>query len=170
MEIRNATSEDFAKIGEVIRLAFEGMAESDHREQLLVDRLRQGKTYIPELDLAAVVDGNIVGHICMTRITVGGHDAVALAPLAVLPSFQRQGIGSNLIKTAHEKAVEIGYGVSVLLGHPAYYHRFGYRPASEYRIEFPFDVPDECCMVAELIPGALAAVSGPVQYPDAFFE
>ena len=80
--------------------------------------------------------------------------------------------GSKLsgFSKAHQKAAALGYGTAVLLGHPDYYPRFGYRKAMDFGIEFPFDVPPEFCMVLELRPHALRGISGTIRYPDAFFE
>ena len=96
--------------------------------------------------------------------------SLALAPVAVLPAYQGNGIGGRLIRAAHEKAREMGFGSVILLGHPAFYPKFGYRPLKEFGIKLPFDVPDECCMAIELTEGALCSISGTVRYPDPFFE
>ena len=64
----------------------------------------------------------------------------------------------------------MGFGSVILLGHPAFYPKFGYRPLKEFGIKLPFDVPDECCMAIELTEGALCNISGTVRYPDPFFE
>lgn len=96
--------------------------------------------------------------------------SLSVAPLAVLPDFQKQGIGGKLLKEAHKRAALLGYGTAVLLGHKDYYPRFGYRKAMDFGIEFPFDVPDDFCMVIGLLPGIVNKVSGMVRYPAAFFE
>lgn len=95
---------------------------------------------------------------------------MSLAPLAVRPDFQRQGIGAALIKEAHKRAAELNYETVLVLGHKDYYPRFGYRRAEDFGIIFPFEVPPEFCMVKELTPGVASLAAGQVKYPKAFFE
>ena len=171
--IRQEREQDFGQVREVVRQAFRDVAESDHTEHLLVERLCAGATYVPELSLVAETeDGQIVGHILLTEVEVVSagqvFTALALAPLSVSPAFQGRGIGSRLIREAHARAAALGYGLVVVLGHAGYYPRFGYRRASLYGIDFPFDAPDGCRMVAELTGGGLEGVHGMVRYPDAF--
>lgn len=96
--------------------------------------------------------------------------SLALAPLAVLPEFQNNGIGRILLTEAHKKAVSLGFESIVVLGHKNYYTKFGYCKAINFGIKFPFDVPTEFCMIIELTPHALNGISGTVHYPDIFFE
>ena len=93
---------------------------------------------------------------------------LAVAPLVVHPAHQRRGVGGLLLREAHRIAADLGYGTAVLLGHKDYYPRFGYRRADACGITFPFEAPAECCMVKELLPGALPTARGHVQYPPAF--
>ncbi|WP_303008967.1 GNAT family N-acetyltransferase [Coprobacter fastidiosus] len=113
-----------------------------------------------------------MGHILLTKVAiVSGNESVislAVAPLSVLPEFQKQGIGGILLREAHSRASRLGYDSAVLLGHKDYYTRFGYKKASDFNIEFLFDVPEECCMAIELFPGALDGVQGIVHYSDPF--
>jgi predicted N-acetyltransferase YhbS len=114
-----------------------------------------------------------VGHIMLTKMTIrkdeNGYPTLGLAPVSVLPAYQCQGIGSSLIREAHRIAKEMGYESVVLIGHPTYYPRFGYRVAGNYGISFPFEAPAECCMVAELVEGALEGISGLVEHPKEFY-
>lgn len=96
--------------------------------------------------------------------------SLALAPVAVLPAYQGNGIGGRLIRAAHEKAREMGFGSVILLGHPAYYPKFGYRPLKEFRIKLPLDVPDECCMAIELTEGALCNIKRGTRMSGACFK
>lgn len=173
--IREEKEKDFSLIRNVVECAFQGVKESDHTEHLLVERLRRSDAYIPELSLVAEnVEGRIVGHIMLSKVEVVSEGnkttLLGVAPLSVLPEFQRQGIGGMLICEAHNRVVELNHAAVLLLGHENYYPRFGYRKASEFGIRFPFKVPDECCMVVELKPRALEGVQGMVRYPDAFYE
>ena len=172
--IRQETAADFALVRETVRQAFGAMDDSDHTEHLLVERLRRSGAYVPGLALVADAGGRrAVGYIMLTEVRVedGGKaaTALALAPLAVTPGLQGRGIGSMLVCEAHRRAAAMGYRAAVVLGHKDYYPEFGYRRASHCGISFPFDAPDECCMVAELVPGGLLGMYGAVRYPEAFF-
>lgn len=174
VKIRQEHNDDLPIIIDLIESAFRNVRESDHKEQLLVERLHESEKFIPQLSLVAETDGGrIVGYILLTEVEIISSNRVAIslavAPLAVLPEFQNQGIGEMLIVEAHRKAAALGYGTAVLLGHKDYYPRFGYRKAIDFDIEFPFDVPHEFCMVAELLPDAFEGVCGTVHYPAAFF-
>lgn len=140
----------------------------------LVERLRQSDAFIPELSLVAIINEQIVGHIILTKIFIENKNSkfpsLALAPVSVLPEYQGQRIGSQLIKTAHEKAKTLGYQSIILLGHKTYYPRFGYRQTGDFGINLPFEAPKENCMAIELVENALQNVSGTVVYSNAFFE
>jgi putative acetyltransferase len=90
--------------------------------------------------------------------------------MAVLPSLQQSGIGSQLVRTGLQRATELGYGSVIVLGHPRYYPKFGFAPASRWGITTAYEVPDEAFMAIELKPGALEGRAGAVVYPDAFGE
>lgn len=171
--IRQEQENDRTSVLHLVEKAFADVQESDHREQFLVERLHHSETYVPALSLVAeTLENQIVGYVLLTEVKINnGNQSVAslsVAPLAVLPEFQRQGIGGMLIREAHQRAALLGYGTAVILGHKEYYPRFGYRKAIDLGIEFPFEVPHEYCMVAELIPGATKGVEGMVCYPAAF--
>ena len=143
MEIRQERPADYEAVYEVVKTAFATAEHSDGTEQDLVAALRHSPSFIPELSLVALLDGKIVGHILFTKVTVGGRTELALAPLSVLPSCQRQGIGQALMAEGHCIAKRLGFDYSIVLGHPGYYPKAGYRPASLYGIKAPFEVPDE---------------------------
>ena len=174
IKIRKEAVTDHLKVFSIIEQAFITEELSDHREQFLVERLRLSGSFIPELSLVAEVDGEVVGHILLTKISICDgdtkHQSLALAPVSVLPEFQGRGIGSTLIKAAHTKAISLGYGSVVILGHKDYYPRFGYKTASQFGILLPFDVPEEYVMAIELIPNALDGVRGVVEYDPTFSE
>ena len=174
IHIRQENIGDGLKISDLVERAFADVQESSHRESLLVECLHRSSTFVPQLSLVAETEEHeIVGYVLLTEVkTVSGKGeaiSLAVAPLAVLPGFQRQGIGGMLLQEAHERAAALGYETAVLLGHSDYYPRFGYRKAVDFEITFPFDVPDELCMVIELQTDALKGVSGMVRYPDVFF-
>lgn len=173
IKIRQEQVSDYPQVHDLIEAAFRNVEESDHREQYLVERLRKSDSFVPNLSLVAETDDRrIVGYILLTEVEIVSEERVtvslAVAPLAVLPEFQRQGAGGMLLREAHRRAALLGYGTAVLLGHKDYYPRFGYRKAIDFGIEFPFDVPGEYCMAIELLPGALKETHGLVHYPEAF--
>lgn len=171
--IRQETKVDYPAVYDLIERAFAPLAESDHDEHRLVERLRQSDAFIPQLSLvAATADNKILGHVLLTKAYIVSDRrrtlSLAVAPLSVSPEWQRQGIGGALLREAHQRAADMGYGSALLLGHPGYYPRFGYRAASLYGIRFPFEAPDECCMAIELLPDALKGVQGMVEYAPEF--
>lgn len=165
--IRQEKERDFERVYDVVKTAFETAEHSDGAEQDLVVKLRKSGSFIPELSLVAVSDDKIVGHILFTKIKIVELTALALAPLAVLPEYQRQGIGSALIVEGHKIAARLNYDYSVVLGSNRYYPKFGYIPASRYNIKAPFDVEDELFMAVKLNENAKEA-SGTVEYDKAF--
>lgn len=166
MEIRQESPSDYESVGEVVKTAFQAAEYSDGREQDLVAALRNSDSFVPELSLVAVEDGEIVGYILFTKVYIGKCTALALAPLAVRPDAQKKGIGMALMGKGHQIAAVLGYDYSVVLGHPHYYPKAGYVPASTYGIQAPFDVPDENFMALKLHSGAKRA-EGCVQYDAA---
>ncbi|MDF2515162.1 MAG: family acetyltransferase [Sphingobacterium sp.] len=174
IHIRQESAEDYETVFELIQKAFEHAEYTDHQEQFLVQKLRQSSGFIPELALIAEINGRPVGYILVTKIKIvdeenkKAHSSLALAPIAVLPDFQGKGIGSKLIKEAHRIARQLGFGSIILLGHADYYPRYGYVQMVKYGIKMPFDVPDENCMIIELLPEALVGVKGMVVYPKEF--
>jgi predicted N-acetyltransferase YhbS len=168
--IRQEQKEDIDSVYRVVKSAFETMEQASGDEQDLVNRLRKSEAFIPELSLVAECDGKIIGHILFTKMKIGDHPSLALAPVAVLPEYQNHGVGGKLIVEGHHIARELGYGSVIVVGHPAYYPRFGYKLASQWKITAPFEVPDEAFMVLELIEGGLKDVSGVIEYAKEFFE
>lgn len=172
--IRPEVPADYRKVERLVEKAFRHEEYSDHREQLLVARLRQSQAFIPELSLVAEAGGELAGYILLTGLRIvaanESFEALALAPVAVLPALQGQGIGGKLIEAAHKRARALGHQRIVLVGHANYYPRFGYQPCEQYGIDLPFAVPPENAMVKELQAGALKGVRGEVLYPAEFFE
>jgi putative acetyltransferase len=138
-------------------------------EAALVDSLRGS---VGTISLVAVIGARVVGHILFTRVQIDGDassvSAVGLAPLAVLPDCQRQGVGSQLVRAGLDECRKLGENGVVVLGHPKYYRRFGFVPASTKGIEYEHPAPLEAFMVLELQPGALAHTRGVVRYRPAF--
>lgn len=167
MIIRQETEADYPSVYQVVKTAFAGEEQSDGNEQDLVSALRKSRSFIPRLSLVAEVGGKIIGHILFTEVTIGGRTELALAPLSVLPEYQKRGVGMALMAQGHRIAGELGYDYAVVLGHARYYPRAGYRPASLYGIHGPFEAPDENFMAIKLNPSA-GRLDGTVVYDDAF--
>ena len=151
-----------------VRALNEAAFETDV-EARIVDTIRGGSART--LSLVAESEGAIVGHILFSSVSIEGHEKLCLmglAPMAVLPARQREGIGSALVREGLERCRNTGCHAVVVLGHPEYYPRFGFVPASRYGIGCEYDVPDEVFMLVELEPGALEGVSGRVAYHPAF--
>lgn len=167
MVIRREETKDQSAVYSLVKKAFETAEHADGNEQELVNALRKSEAYIPELSLVAEIGGRIVGHIMFTKAKVGDVAVLALAPLSVLPEYQRQGIGTALIREGHRIAGEMGYGYSIVLGSETYYPRVGYFPADTLGIKAPFDVPGENFMACRLTDDA-PAVHGTVRYAKEF--
>jgi len=168
--IRQECEADHDSVYEVVRSAFETMEMASGDEQDLVNRLRKSTAFIPELSLVAECDGQVIGHIMFTKMKIGDYNALTLAPVAVLPEYQKQGIGAKLIVEGHRIARELGHSVIILVGHADYYPRFGYTPARKSNIQAPFEVPDDAFMVLELREGGLNGISGMIEFAPEFFE
>jgi putative acetyltransferase len=157
LTIRCETPEDIPAIYHINTAAFGRPNEAD-----LVDALRQHNALT--ISLVAVQDSRLVGHIAFSPVTITSDtitiDAIGLAPMAVLPEFQRQGIGSQLVEAGLTACHNTPYGIVVVLGHPHYYPRFGFTPAKPHGIVWEHDAPDEAFMVHELREGALAKTRG----------
>ena len=168
--IRQETEKDYPAVYNLVKSAFDGMPYADGDEPELVVRLRKSDSFIPQLSLVALMENEIVGHILFTKMKFGSHPSLALAPVAVLPAYQKKGIGALLIHESHRIARELGHRSVIVVGHADYYPRFGYQRAIRWNITAPFEVPDEAFMALELVPGALDHVSGMIAYAREFFE
>ncbi len=163
--IRPERPDDADAVRAVLAAAFPGDVEAR-----LVDLLRQRGRVL--LALVAELDGRVVGHVLFSPVTVGaaapGPEPVGLAPVAVLPEHQGRGIGSRLIEEGLAACRAAGHPFVVLLGEPAYYRRFGFRPAHESGLDGEFGGGD-AFMVLELRPGSLRR-GGLVRYAPEFTE
>ncbi|HEX6987312.1 MAG TPA: N-acetyltransferase [Planctomycetaceae bacterium] len=162
--IRPEAEADREAVRQVNRLAFGGKAEAR-----LVDRLRDGGH--ARVSLVAELGGAVVGHVLFSGLPIvterGTVPALSLAPLAVLPGHQRQGVGSELVRRGLEVCRERGHRIVLVLGHPVFYPRFGFSADLARPLESPFG-GGEAWMATELVPGALENVSGRVEYPPPF--
>jgi putative acetyltransferase len=164
--------EEGAEDGAAVRIVNE-RAFGQPQEANIVDRLRQS---CPDLlSLVATSGEKVVGHLLFSPATVRKDSDVVrgmgLAPMAVLPEYQRQGIGSRLVRTGLAILRERLCPFVIVLGHPHYYPRFGFQPASKYGLKCQWsDVPDEAFMVLIMDGPTMKGVSGVVSYRDEFNE
>lgn len=167
--IRPEVAADTGAIFAINSTAFESDAEAR-----LVDRLRGAGA--ATVSLVAEVGGTLVGHILFSPVTIESEhgpvnkvfDALGLAPMAVVPELPKRGIGSALVRAGIEACRQLGTERLIVLGHPDYYPRFGFQPASGFGITCEYDVPDDTFMAMELVPGALDGVSGVAKYHQEF--
>ena len=167
MKIRKENTNDYEAVYSLIKTAFASAEHADGNEQDLVTALRAGDAYIPDLSLIAEIDGKIVGHILFTKAKIENIDVLALAPLSVLPEYQRQGIGLALINAGHRIARKLNYPYSIVLGSENYYPKAGYLPADTFGITPPFDVPRENFMAYPLT-DVPVRIRGTIQYAKEF--
>ena len=165
--IRPEAPEDVAAIRLLNEQAF-----GQETEAKIIEKLRNRG--LLTISLVAIQDNRIVGHIAFSPVKIesehSSFEAIALAPMAVLPVHQSKGIGSQLVRAGLEKCRNLGYEIVVLVGHPNYYPRFGFVLAKPRGIKCEFEVPDEAWMVLELRKGALAGRRGTVKFQPEFEE
>ncbi len=164
MKIRIEREGDREAVHAVNTAAFESSAEAH-----LVDALRQQSQ--PIVSLVAEEDGEVVGHIMFSVVTLPGQRGLklmGLGPMAVAPGCQRKGVGSALVKEGIDRCRSLDVSAVVVLGHPEFYPRFGFVPSTSFGINSEYDVPEEVFMTMELIPGSLNEISGTVKYHSAF--
>lgn len=165
MEVRAEKPEDIEAVRKINTAAFGRKNEAD-----LVDQLR---VLASTFSFVAVESKTIVGHIFFSPVEIEGECAthpriLGLAPVAVLPTHQRRGIGSSLIQQSLKKCAQLGFKAVVVLGSPAYYLRFGFTPAKDKGLKCEYTVPDDAFMVLELESGALDGCLGTVKYRSEF--
>ena len=166
IEIRNETPDDVPAIRDVNERAFGAPAEAQ-----LVDRLRAANKAV--VSLVAQHGEQVVGHILFSPISVtnapGTFRGLGLAPMSVLPDFQKTGIGSQLVRHGLAACERTGCDVVVVLGHVQYYPRFGFSRAKDHGLENEYQAED-AFMVLELKRGALHTIGGLVQFASEFRE
>jgi putative acetyltransferase len=169
MHIREATGLDLNDVLLVERLAF-----GEDKEAELVRVLLNDPSAKPFLSLLAFKDDKAVGHILFTtaRLTQTHNTTLIsiLAPLAIVPDFQKQGIGGRLIERGLQLLTKSEVDLVFVLGHPEYYPRYGFKPAGSLGFEAPYSIPNEhanAWMVQALRPGVIGSVSGTIMCADA---
>ena len=162
IQIREERADDIAAVCELNRRAF-----GQNQESNIVDALRANGAVL--LSLVATVNDRVVGHIIYSPASISGNvSGAALGPMAVLPEYQRQGIGTKLVEAGNAKLKNAGCPFIIVVGHAEYYPRFGFRPASEHGIKCEWDVPDDVFMLLVLDEEKMKGVSGLAAYRDEF--
>jgi putative acetyltransferase len=169
MDIRDGIDSDLDDI-----LAIHGAAFNNEEEPGLVRDLLGDPSAKPVFSLLAFEGGRAVGHILFTRVGLGetadDRAMSILAPLALIPEFQKQGVGGKLVTRGLEVLAESGVELVFVLGHPEYYPRYGFKPAGVQGFEAPYPIPEEhagAWMVQALRPGVIGTVRGKVVCADA---
>ncbi len=163
LSIRNENDSDFRLVEEVTREAFWNLYVPGCDEHYLVNVMRNHPDFIPELDFIILRENRIIGNIMYTKSQVidsnNSHNklsTITFGPVSVLPDFQKQGVGSALIRYSLQKAAEFGYKTVIIEGHPHNYCRYGFRCAKDMGVSdskghFPYSL-----LVLELEKGYLA--------------
>lgn len=165
--VRGEKAADYDTISEINRLAFGREEEAN-----LVNAIRKTKSYEFGFSLVAVKEDIILGHVLFSRgfITHRGRrfKCLILGPIAVHPEHQRKGIGKALVNEGLERAKEVGFGAVIVVGDPAYYSAFGFKPAGGMRLRTTLGIPDENFMAKEISRNALRGILGTVMFPREF--
>jgi putative acetyltransferase len=163
VRVRAETAADHEAIAAVTTAAF-----GKEREARIVEEVRASDRFVPELSLVAEAGGEIVGHVLVSYVDLGPRRVLELGPMSVAPPNQRQGVGGKLVGEALRRADDAGEPLVLVLGHPWYYPRFGFRPASQLGIQSPDpSLPDELFMALPL-KAYDPALRGRVTFPPAF--
>jgi predicted N-acetyltransferase YhbS len=160
--LRPETPEDYRTVESLTRNAFWNQFKPGCDEHYLLHVMRGDPAFISELDVVAVKDGKIIGNIVYAKSSVVDgtgqtHDVITFGPVSVLPEYQGQGVGTRLIFHTLGLARDLGYTAVLILGHPDYYPRFGFRRAREFGLTLPGGETFDPFMALELVPGSLAA-------------
>ena len=171
---RKTESSYFFRTEYLTREVFWNLYNSGCTDHLILHNLRKSADYVPELDLVAVDDGEIAGHIISSRANIideqnEEHEVLCAGPFFVVPSMQNKGIGSKLFEYSISESKKLGFAAIILFGNPDYYHRFGFRNAKEFGITTKDGRNFEPFMALELHEGALKNISGKF-YDDIAFE
>jgi predicted N-acetyltransferase YhbS len=167
--IREERKNDYDEIKKINDLAF-----GQENEGKMIEALRKTLDYNSKLLLVAERKEKIVGYILFYPIKIKNEieefTVLSLAPMAVYPEYQNKGIGSKLVKRGIEVAKKYDFNAVIVVGHPRYYPRFGFRPASNWGIKLPFNVPDNVFLALELKENSLKNCNGTVVYPKEYFD
>jgi predicted N-acetyltransferase YhbS len=180
MNIRLEEPRDYTAVEWLTLAAFktftfpDGSKPERPNEHYLVHIMRDAAVFVPELDFIGEIDGEIVANIMFSKSKVvrpNGDvlNTLTFGPVSVEPRLHGQGLGTQIIRYALERARELGFGAVIIMGHPRYYPRFGFRPASDFNLTLPDGSAIEPFMALELSDGYLGKDGG-TWYEDEVFE
>ncbi|MDD4279765.1 MAG: N-acetyltransferase [Candidatus Sumerlaeales bacterium] len=164
MIIRQETPEDYEKIYELVKIAFQTAKVTNGVEQDYVNDLRKTDSYIPELSLVAEVGSELIGHIMLSKFPIHAdakdYPSLTLGPVCVSEKYRGTGIGSKLVLRSLELAKTKGFTSVFLVGDPEYYNRFGFSETAGFGINNTNGIPNKIVLCLELTEGALSQLSG----------
>jgi predicted N-acetyltransferase YhbS len=163
--MRLEEEKEYREVENVTREAFWDLYKPGCDEHLLVHKLRKSRVFIPELDIVAIFQKQLAGHIIYARSKILTEDTkefetITFGPVSVLPQYQRKGIGSALIRHTMVLAEKKGYKAVVIYGNPGYYHRFGFQNAASFGITTSDGKNFDAFMICELSKNCLQGISG----------
>ncbi|PNV63495.1 GNAT family N-acetyltransferase [Clostridium sp. chh4-2] len=158
--IRNEAEHDYRRVEEMIRKAFWNLYIPGCIEHYLAHVMRAHEDFLTELDLVAELDGQVIGNIMYTKAKLldesGTEKSIlTFGPISVLPEYQREGYGKELIEASFQKAAELGYDVIVIFGNPGNYVSRGFKSCKKYNVCLANGAYPSAMLVKELSPGAL---------------
>lgn len=173
LTIRQEHPGEFRAVEELTREAFWDVYVPGCTEHYFLNVMRKHPDFIPELDCVALTGNRLVGHIAYNRAYLmdpGGHriPVLSFGPLSVCPDAQKQGVGGALIRHTLALAANMDFPAVLILGHPCYYHRFGFRSAEKWDITAEDGTYMPALMAYPLHPGTLDGISGTFHEPDIF--
>ncbi|MCK9578011.1 N-acetyltransferase [bacterium] len=171
--IRNEREEDYREVETLTREAFWNLYKPGCDEHFILHKMRTVSAFVRELDFVACDNEKIVGNIVYSKAKIQSergeeYEVLCMGPIAVSPKYQRLGIGSMLMSESIAKAKQLGYRAVVIFGSPDYYHRFGYKNASDYNIKTSTGENFDAFMVLEIQKGGLTGIEGKFYEDDVF--
>lgn len=164
IQVRKERPDDIPAIHTLNKIAFD-----QEQEAKIVDALRKNGAAM--LSLVAICNGQVVGHIMYSPVTIGDKlEGAALGSMSVSPQYQGKGIGSQLVRAGNEQLKSEGCPFIIVLGHTGYYPRFGFKSASKFGVSCEWDVPDNVFMLLVLDEGQIHGVTGQARYRHEFSD
>ncbi|WP_040537708.1 GNAT family N-acetyltransferase [Lentilactobacillus parafarraginis] len=172
MIIRTVRQADYSPISDLLMTTFSKSQNGYGGEAALVERIRKDPTYKRRFEIVADQAGRLVGYGLLSNVIIENENqsktGLCLAPMAVIASHQRQGIGKQIVTELEHRAALAKFPFISVLGWPDYYGKLGYQRASQFGIKPPFPAPDDTYMIKAIIPNGLSGVQGTVHYLRAF--
>ncbi|EMD46158.1 acetyltransferase, GNAT family protein [Entamoeba histolytica HM-3:IMSS] len=174
MQIREEQPSDYEEIYQLVQTAFKTAEHSCGTEQNIVVKIRESDNYIKSLSLVGILQGKIIGHVMISKISIvnnqNTYNSYAIAPLSIAPDQQRKGYGSQLMKEVISRAQKLGITHLTLFGDDHFYHTFGFETSTKYGIKTDIPCDENNCMVIQLQEQGLTGINGIIKYPDYFFK